>query len=115
MAALGNHQEEKGAHSTIPPHFIENGSSVDALDKDIAATIVSEHAQSVDPQVERRVLRKIDLLLIPWMWIGYGFVYYDKACIPLGSDTIDKVVDLSRRFWAAPSSLVWPKTFLLAL
>ena len=63
---------------------MEDGSSVDSLDKDIAATIVPEHALDVDPVVERRVLRKIDWFLIPLMWIGYGFVYYDKACrLPL--------------------------------
>jgi len=54
-------------------------SSVDSLDKDLAAAIVPEHAQDIDTATERRVLRKIDLYLIPWMWIGYGFVYYDKV------------------------------------
>ena len=54
-------------------------SSIDSLEKDLAATIVPEHAQRVDSSAERRVLRKIDLYLIPWMWIGYGFVYYDKV------------------------------------
>lgn len=83
MAALGQHQEEKGAHATIPPPVIEDDSSVESFDKDIAATIVSEHAQFLDPNVERRVLRKIDLFLIPLMWVGYGFVYYDKACHPI--------------------------------
>ncbi len=80
MESLGQSQGEKGAHLTIPPPIIDDGSSVDSFDKDIAATIVPEHAQNVDPSVQRRVLRKIDLFLIPLMWIGYGFVYYDKAC-----------------------------------
>ena len=51
-----------------------------SFDKDLAAAIVPDHAQDVDSRVEKRVLRKIDLVLIPWMWIGYGFVYYDKVC-----------------------------------
>lgn len=51
-----------------------------SFDKDLAAAIVPDHAQDIDSRVERRVLRKIDLVLIPWMWIGYGFVYYDKVC-----------------------------------
>lgn len=40
-----------------------------------------EHAQVYDSATEHRVLRKLDLFLIPWMWIGYGFVYYDKAIL----------------------------------
>ncbi len=97
MAALGQHHEEKGAHSTFLPPFVEDASSIGSLDKDIAATIVSEHAQSVDPNVERRVLRKIDLFLIPWMWMGYGFVYYDKARHPMWEWQNGEVVDRSRQ------------------
>ena len=82
MYSVGPKHEEKGAHTSIPPAVIEDGSSVDSFDNDIAATIVSEHAQRVDPNIEQRVLRKIDWFLIPLMWIGYGFVYYDKACHP---------------------------------
>lgn len=48
--------------------------------KDVAASIVPEYAQSWDPVVERRVVRKIDMILMPFMWIGYGLVYYDKVC-----------------------------------
>lgn len=58
----------------------EYNGSTDSFEKDIAATIVPEQAQDIDPEIERRVLRKVDLWLIPWMWIGYGFVYYDKVC-----------------------------------
>lgn len=46
---------------------------------DIAATILPSHAQPIDPVLERRVRRKIDLFFIPLMWIGYGLVYYDKV------------------------------------
>ena len=63
----------------IDPHA-ENGSSAQSFEQDIAAAIVPEHAQAIDRAIEKRVLRKIDLFLIPLMWIGYGFVYYDKAC-----------------------------------
>ena len=55
--------------------------STNSLEKDLAATIAPQQAQVFDPDIERRVLRKIDLWLIPWMWIGYGFVYYDKVCL----------------------------------
>ena len=47
--------------------------------KDLAAAIVPEHAQDVDAATEKRVLRKLDLFLMQWMWVGYGFVYYDKV------------------------------------
>ena len=54
-------------------------SSGEALEKDLAAAIVTDCAQDFDRATERRVLRKIDWYLIPWMWLGYGFVYYDKV------------------------------------
>ena len=72
-------QEEKGA--SAKPHLAPNrdNSSLESLEKDLAAAIVPDHAQEFDRAIEHRVLRKIDLYLIPWMWLGYGFVYYDKV------------------------------------
>lgn len=52
---------------------------VESFDKDLAAAIVSNHAHEYDTRTGHQVLRKIDLRLIPWMWFGYGFVYYDKV------------------------------------
>lgn len=75
-------QGEKAVHPDGPTILASNrgdGSSIDSSNDDIAALIASDHAQRIDPEVERRVLRKIDVFLIPLMWIGYGFVYYDKA------------------------------------
>jgi hypothetical protein len=40
--------------------------------KDLGARIVREHAQAFDLEVERRLVRKIDLIQTPFMWIGYG-------------------------------------------
>ena len=57
----------------------EYSSSVDLSEKDLAATFVPSQAQEYDRAIERRTLRKLDLFLIPWMWIVYGFVYYDKV------------------------------------
>lgn len=51
--------------------------------QDVAAEIVGEHAQEIDPELQRRVLRKIDWYLIPAMVLGYGLVYYDKVMIAL--------------------------------
>ena len=54
-------------------------SSIESSEKDLAAAFVSDQAREFDRATEQRVLRKIDLYLIPWMWLGYGFVYYDKV------------------------------------
>ena len=72
MALESGKSKDKHEHA-------QDDSSIDSFEKDLAATIVPEHAQQVDIVAERRILRKIDLYLIPWMWIGYGFVYYDKV------------------------------------
>ncbi len=58
-------------------------------EKDIAASLVPEYAQPWDREVERRVVRKIDLALLPLMWVGYGLVYYDKVSCPPGLTRID--------------------------
>ena len=52
---------------------------------DVALAIVGLHAQPIDPLVEARVVRKIDLFLIPAMIVGYGMVYYDKVATALSS------------------------------
>jgi hypothetical protein len=39
-------------------------------EKDAALEVVSEIAQEIDPIVEKRVIRKIDLYLMPAMLIG---------------------------------------------
>lgn len=62
-------------------HFWANDgdTSMASFDKDIASGIVPDHAHELDEATESKVVRKIDLYLIPWMWLGYGFVYYDKV------------------------------------
>ena len=110
MNPILGHQEEKDVHTSHPLPVIEDGSSGGSFDKDIAATIVSEHAQSIDPDVDRRVLRKIDLYLIPLMWIGYGFVYYDKACHSTQITGSKSLTELCRRSWEARSFSEWQKT-----
>jgi hypothetical protein len=49
-------------------------------DQDVAIAIVGDHRHAIDPAMEARVVRKIDLFLIPAMSIGYGLTYYDKVC-----------------------------------
>ena len=72
-------QEEKNVNTKPQLSPIHDDSSLESFEKDLAAAIVSDRAQEFDSATERRVLRKIDLYLIPWMWFGYGFVYYDKV------------------------------------
>lgn len=58
---------------------ILNGSGILHSDKNVAAETVAEYARPVDPVFERQVIRKVDLTLMPSMWIEYGPVFYDKV------------------------------------
>lgn len=48
---------------------------------DVAAQVVGTEAQTYDQSLERSIIRKIDLWVIPFLWFGYGLVYYDKAIL----------------------------------
>ena len=78
--------DEHMRHETTPePKHIDDADLAVSIDtsseKDLATAIVPDYAQDLSEVISRRVLRKIDLYLIPWMWIGYGFVYYDKSIL----------------------------------
>ncbi|EAW08934.1 putative MFS transporter [Aspergillus clavatus NRRL 1] len=70
----------------VPSATEERPRNGELFDKDAALAVVSEEAMEIDPAVEKRVLRKIDLFFMPAMLIGYGLVYWDKAI--LGSATL---------------------------
>lgn len=72
-------------------------------EKDVAATIVPDHAQSWDKNVERRLVRKTDFILIPLMWFGYSLVYYDKAILG-GATVFGLASDLHLRVVVDPAS-----------
>lgn len=61
----------------VPSATAERPSSPDAptSDKDAALAVVSDEAQEIDPAVERRVLRKIDLFFMPAMLIGKRLIF----------------------------------------
>lgn len=63
---------EKAAAASPPDtsYDPESGASSLSLDKDVAIGLVGEHAREIDPEVEKRVLRKIDWFLIPAMIVG---------------------------------------------
>lgn len=107
MPALTSEEKPEAAKQRTsiahPPHPIHG---------DDALAIVGEHGQAIDPGVERRVTRKIDLWLLIGMFIGYGFVYYDKAILGSAvlfgmstdlklSVTTNGVTDTSRLSWAS--------------
>jgi hypothetical protein len=49
---------------------LESGTTSLSLENDVAIGLVGERAQEIDPAVEARALRKIDLFLIPAMIVG---------------------------------------------
>ena len=69
MAATQQH--EKTTTSPLTPYQEpESGATLASTDKDIAINLVGEHAQEIDPEIEAKVLRKIDWFLIPAMIVG---------------------------------------------
>lgn len=68
------HFDEKTTPATASPPNDHDGTEFSAssisLEKDAALALVGEHAQNIDPVLEARVLRKIDLFLIPAMIVG---------------------------------------------
>jgi hypothetical protein len=62
------HVGEKATASL--PNDAEFGASSLSLEKDDALGLVGACARDIDPEVETRVLRKIDLFLIPAMIVG---------------------------------------------
>lgn len=99
MAAAEQHHAEKPYDPSSQPANAADESASLSTEDDIAAKIVPDHAQYIDPEAEKRVLRKIDLYLIPFMWFGYGFVYYDKV-----SSLLTSIVQRTHNF--RPSSAV---------
>ena len=51
------------------------------MEKDLALTIVPEHAQEIDPKAEGALVRKLDLIIIPWLSLGWMLQCYDKAIL----------------------------------
>jgi len=49
---------------------LEAGTTAPSLENDVAIGLVGERAQEIDPVVEARALRKIDMFLIPAMIVG---------------------------------------------
>jgi len=69
-------QEKASAQAKLVSDVYMSDSSDDLDD---AAAWVSPTGQDVDPVIEKRVRRKIDLFFMPTFILGYGLVYYDKV------------------------------------
>ena len=71
---MAAHTQDKAAeHPASPPptrQDPESGANLVSQEKDVAIGLVGEHARDIDPEVEARVLRKIDWFLIPPMIVG---------------------------------------------
>jgi hypothetical protein len=66
-----------------PPHDHDaefNASSI-SLEKDVALGLVGEHARDIDPEVEARVISKIDWFLIPAMIVGMHMISFPSLCL----------------------------------
>jgi len=68
------HQNQKSTHQVSSPldahHDPESGADSPSLEKDVAIGLVGERARDIDPEIEARVLKKIDWFLIPAMIVG---------------------------------------------
>lgn len=71
--------------------------------KDVAADIVGTEAQQYDAAIARRIVRKIDLCVIPFLWFGYGLVYYDKAILG-GASIFGMITSLDLRIVVDPTT-----------
>jgi len=82
MASPSPIGDEKVVERHDVPADQEDIANLSIEGKDIAMAIVGEHRHAIDPAVEARIIRKVDLFLVPAMFIGYGLVYYDKVSSP---------------------------------
>lgn len=83
---MGHHHEKTVVDNPPAMAFHDGGHRPQAnSDQDVAIAIVGERAQVIDPAMEARVVRKIDIFLIPAMIVMYGLVYYDSEYFLLPS------------------------------
>jgi hypothetical protein len=56
------------------PQLDDEESTTASLEKDLATTLVGQHATPIDPDLERRVVRRIDWFLMPAMIVGASLI-----------------------------------------
>jgi hypothetical protein len=80
MSSQPHLDDEKSAASVHNDSAdLEDAAREGLEDQDVAIAIVGDRRHAIDPAMEARVLRKIDMFLVPAMSIGYGLTYYDKV------------------------------------
>lgn len=70
----------------LPPttHKFKFSSKAKAPDGDVALQLFSnpdELHEPIDPEEEKRLIRKIDLLILPLIAVNYAFFYIDKTTL----------------------------------
>lgn len=75
---------EKPNDTRVDMSEMQKGISVDHKERDIAMTVFSnihDATEAIDPTAERRLVRKIDMMVIPFICITYLITYIDKATL----------------------------------
>ncbi|KAK1491037.1 allantoate permease [Colletotrichum cuscutae] len=80
---MTNDTTRDGRHTALDDGSFTVSGAYDkyALSQAVKLETIGEEALAIDLVIEKRVLQKIDLFLMPAMVIGYGLVYYDKAIL----------------------------------
>jgi hypothetical protein len=75
-------QFNMGHHDIITEHA-EQASNIPEKSGDIATLLVNADSSNitVTPELNRRCLLRIDLILMPIMFISFGIQYMDKSCL----------------------------------
>jgi hypothetical protein len=81
MVAVDTVHIENASNHTSNDISHETGKRINGAG-DVAAELVDDVvAGSITPEQERAVLRRVDLYLMPVMFLSFAFQYMDKACL----------------------------------
>jgi hypothetical protein len=87
------HDQEKPSHRNIEAACSSNHSVVDMAEKpgpahhDVGLVVFQDGhvtGAGIDPKAERRLVRKIDMFIIPFICVTYLITYIDKATLSYG-------------------------------
>jgi hypothetical protein len=83
---VGSPSEEDGDAAPVQASHLENvqGALRSAHDVDVAMALF-DHPDQIheprDPEEERRLVRKIDFMILPYLAVCYAFFYIDKTTL----------------------------------
>lgn len=84
---IGTHTEDGPPAERTNSEHLEKSVTVATADDDVALRIFTDvHAlaDEIDPHAEKRLVRKIDFYVIPFICITYLITYIDKATLSYG-------------------------------